>query len=73
VTSQLRFQGDFLWLERTFRTDLGITTYGRDGALAELQKQVFQDQELFLDVVELLLSELSPQPGTYDEFGVYDA
>jgi len=71
VTSQLRFEGDFLRLERTFRTELGITTYGRDGALADLQRQVFHDQELFLDVVDLLLSDLDPGQDTYDENGVY--
>jgi hypothetical protein len=72
VKSQLRFEGDFLRLERTFRTELGITTYGRDGALAELQKQVFHDHELFLDVVDLLLSDLHPWQDTYDEHGVYE-
>lgn len=58
-------------LERTFRTELWATTHGRDAALAELQKQVSHDQELFLDVVDFLLSEFHPWQDMYDENGVY--
>jgi hypothetical protein len=72
VTGQLRFKEDFLRIERTFRTELWATRSGRDGALAELQEQVSHDQELFLDVVDFLLSGFDPQRHAIDETGFYE-
>jgi hypothetical protein len=63
VADLLPTEDDLLRVERKLRIDqLVYIPLGRDWALEQLQKRAFADEEFFLDVVDLLLSELDIRP-----------
>jgi hypothetical protein len=61
VAARLHNEDALLRVERRFRTELVDPSYGYPSAIAQLQGRAFADEEFFLDVVDVVLSELDPR------------